>query len=83
MFAEMCGTALPIVVTHEFGHSRGLPVVKNSSDGEHDKGPWPSGTKGLMGQGNDSGTTQVPGKWLRYQDWVAMNINSEHPEIEP
>jgi alpha-tubulin suppressor-like RCC1 family protein len=61
---------VPIHSAHEFGHVLELPVIQNSPDSEHDKGPWPAGTWGLMGQGRSQAP---PGKWLRHEDWLKSN----------
>jgi hypothetical protein len=44
----------------------------------HDKGPFPPGTAGLM-------KPEIPGKWLRYEDWHLMSKNAKEtfPNLFP
>lgn len=80
LFVKTCGTILDICVAHEFGHALGLPAWPQSDEEPHDAGPWPAGTSSLMRAGNDAGVSQVPGLWLRHEDWIIYNTRAATPD---
>ena len=77
VFVDDClSTAIPLISTHEIGHTLWLSTwVSGLTYTGHDHGPWPTGEGALMRSGtNDLGDiVEIPGRWIRHEDWKAAN----------
>ncbi len=79
------GGDVKIVVAHEMGHILGLttrnPTAVSGND-DHDPGPFPPTTDGLMKSGQPDPNTGIlpkePGLWLPHEDWTAANTGAKN-----
>ena len=74
------GGDLKLISAHELGHALSVPSnERHPDDHDHDPGPFPPTTGGLMSSGfPDPITGDLPanpkGTWLPHEDWETANI---------